>query len=343
MLSRREFLQLTALATASLHPASAIWTPGNAEEMIMTVNGPMNPDAMHFTLSHEHILVDFIGADHFRKDRYNQDEVYLVALPFLDEVKNKGCSGFVECTPAWLGRDVHLLSRLSKASGLHIVTNTGFYGASGEKYLPGFVYQETAEQIASRWIAEWTGGIEGTSIKPGFIKTGVDKAPLSPTLRKIVDAAAITHLATGLTIGIHTGDGQAAEEQLEILKSRGVAAQARIWIHAQNEKDGLLHIEAAKKGSWVSFDGVGPGTIQENISLLQTMKNEKLLDHVLVSQDSGWYHVGEPGGGDYKNYATIFTRLIPSLEQSGFTREEIQLLFVTNPARAFTVKVRKLS
>ena len=130
--------------------------------------------------------------------------------------------------------------------------------AVGEKFLPRFVYHETAEQIASRWIREWTDGIEGTGIKPGFIKTSVDKAPLSPTLRKIIDAAGITHLATGLTIGVHTGDGEAAKEQLEILKARGVSPEARNWIHAQNEKDNRYHIEAAKKGSWVSFDGVNP-------------------------------------------------------------------------------------
>jgi predicted metal-dependent phosphotriesterase family hydrolase len=223
-----------------------------------------------------------------------------------------------------------------------VITNTGFYGAVKEKFLPRFVYDETSEQIASRWILEWKDGIEGTGIKPGFIKTSVDKAPLSPTLRKIIDAAAVTHLATGLTIGVHTGDGKAAVEQLEILKARGVAPEARIWIHAQNEKDNLFHIEAAKKGSWVSFDGVNPDTIHDNIVLLQIMKKEKLLDHVLVSQDSGWYNVGEPKGGNYKNYITVFDRLIPALEQNGFTKDEINGLFVINPAKAFTIRVRKL-
>ena len=342
MLTRRHFLQQGALAGAALHFHASKWIPDYTAGLIMTVTGPIEPGDMHFTLTHEHVLADFIGADNYSKDRYNPEEVYTIALPFLTEVKNKGCSSFVDCSPAYLGRDVKLLERLSKASGLHMITNTGYYGAVGEKFLPRFVYQETSEQIASRWILEFTDGIEGTNIKPGFLKTSVDKAPLSPTLRKIIDAAAITHLATGLTIGVHTGDGKAAVEQLEILKTRGVAPEARIWIHAQNEKDTRFHIDAAKKGSWVSFDGVNPKTIQENISYLQNMKNEKLLDHVLVSQDSGWYNVGEPKGGNYKNYTTIFTQLIPALEQNGFTKEEIDGLFINNPASAFTLRVRKL-
>ena len=342
MLSRRRFLKQTAFATAALHLPVFYEIANDADAMIMTVNGPINSTDMGFTLSHEHVLVDFIGADNFSKNRYDPEEVFKVALPFLEEAKKKGCNSFVECTPAYLGRDPLLLQRLSKGSGLNIITNTGFYGASGEKYLPRFVYRESSEQIAARWIAEWTAGIEGTGVKPGFIKTSVDKAPLSHPLRKIIDAAAITHLATGLTIGVHTGDGKAAEEQLEILKSRGVAPQARIWIHAQNEKDPMLHIEAAKKGSWISFDGVSPDSIQENIQFLQNVKKKKLLDHVLVSQDSGWYHVGESGGGDYKNYTCISQEFIPALGKAGFTEEEIHGLFVINPAKAFAVRVRKI-
>lgn len=335
-------MQQTALAGASVFFPSPKEMIDNEEQVVMTVKGPIQPGEMHFTLTHEHVLADFIGADNYSKERYNADEVYSTALPFLQEVKNKGCSTFIDCAPAYLGRDAKLLQRLSNASGLNIITNTGFYGAVGEKFLPRFVYHQTAEQIAEIWIKEWKDGIEGTGIKPGFIKTSVDKAPLSPTLRKIIDTAAITHLETGLTIGVHTGNGDAAKEQLEILKARGVSPQARIWIHAQNEKDNQYHIEAAKKGSWVSFDGVNPNTISENLAYLQTMKKENLLDHVLVSQDSGWYHVGEPKGGDYKNYTCVFNQFIPALHQNGFTKKEIDQIFITNPASAFAVRVRKL-
>jgi phosphotriesterase-related protein len=170
----------------------------------------------------------------------------------------------------------------------------------------------------------------------------VDKAPLSEVQRKIIDAAALTHLATGLTIGIHTGSGDAANEELSILERRGVAPAARIWIHAQNEKNQSFHIEAAQRGSWVSFDGVSPESIDENLHFLQRMKDKKLLDSVLVSQDSGWYHVGEPKGGKYNHYNCIFTDFIPALKQNGFTQKEIDTIFIANPAKALMVKIRKL-
>lgn len=226
--------------------------------------------------------------------------------------------------------------------GLNIITNTGYYGAVEERFLPKHAYTETAEQLAARWIDEFNNGIEGTGIRPGFIKTSVDKAPLTNTQRKIIDSAALTHLATGLTLAVHTGNGDAAREQLSILAARGVSPAARIWVHAQNETDKAYHVEAARKQSWVSFDGINPETIQENVERLQNMKTEKLLHRVLVSQDSGWYNVGEPNGGNYKDYNCIFTTFIPALKATGFTQHELDMLFITNPSKAFTINVRKL-
>jgi predicted metal-dependent phosphotriesterase family hydrolase len=63
------------------------------------------------------------------KDRYQADEAFRVALPHLRRIKELGCRSLVECTPAFLGRDPALLRRLSEASGLQIITNTGYYSA----------------------------------------------------------------------------------------------------------------------------------------------------------------------------------------------------------------------
>lgn len=342
MSSRRKFIQQGSLAFIGSFLMPSMGRGNAPEGMIMTVNGPLKPSELKFTLTHEHVLVDFIGAEKWNKDRYNAEEVYNVALPFLRDLKKSGCYTFVDCTPAFLGRDPLLLQRLSTASGLHIITNTGYYGAAGEKFLPEHVYSETAEQISERWINEWKFGIDGTGIKPGFIKTGVDKAPLTATQQKIIEAAALAHLATGLTLAIHTGNGDAAVQHLEILKAKGVSSSARIWVHAQNEKDTTYHINAAKSGSWVSFDGVNADSVRLNIDFLKTMKNAGLLGSVLVSQDSGWYHAGEPKGGNYKNYNCISDDFIPAMKQNGFTQTEIDTVFIKNPAKAMAVRIRRL-
>ena len=191
---------------------------------VQTVTGPVDAAALGVTLMHEHLLVDFIGAAGVSRSRYNADDVFSVALPHLRKVRELGCETLVDCTPAYLGRDPELLRRLSVASGLLILTNTGLYGAANDKHLPEFSFTESAEQLAARWIDEATVGVERTTIKPAFMKIGVDGAPLSEVDAKLARAAALTTRRTGLPIASHTGSGAAALAQLDILQADWRAA-----------------------------------------------------------------------------------------------------------------------
>lgn len=310
------------------------------DSYIMTVNGAIAPEALGFTLSHEHILVDFIGADKVSPDRYNQQEAFDVALPFLKQCVQNGCRSMVECTPEWLGRDVVLLQKLSTASGLQIVTNTGYYGAAKEKFLPKHAYTDSAKQLAVRWTDEWKNGIKNSGIRPGYIKSGLDTDPLSDMQRKLVEAAALTHLATGLTFGIHTGNGKAALEEMKIIEATGAKPSAWVWIHAQNETDRDIHSTVARKGGWISFDGFNKDALAQYVSFLKEMKNEGLLHKVLISHDAGWYDVGKPDGGNYRPYSEIFTDLIPALKKEGFSADDVQTVFVKNPAAALAIEAR---
>ena len=339
-LQRRAFLKNSfVLATGSLLQSADF--PLHQQGKIITVNGPIAPSQMGMTLAHEHVQVDFIGADKTNPDRYNADEIFNTVLPYLMQVKEAGCKTFIDCTPAWIGRDVRILKRLSDATGLHIITNTGYYGASGEKFLPATVKTSSAEEIAAIWITEARNGIDGSTIKPGFLKLGLDDVPFSDSIEKILKASAITHLKTGLPIGVHTTKGgEPAKNELRILTNLGVRADCWIWIHAQNEKDLNYHIGLAKQGGWISFDGISKSNTAEYVSRLQQMKKEKLLNKVLLSQDAGWYNIGEAGGGKFRNYMDFFTSFLPALKQSGFTEGEIHLLTVTNPSIAFTLNAK---
>jgi len=340
-ISRKKFITDSFLAGAGAFMLPRLIS--EEKEKIMTVNGPIDPQKMGFTLTHEHVMADFIGAEKFSKSRYNSDEVFETSLPFIKDIKAKGVDTFIDCTPAYLGRDAAILKRLSDATGINMLTTTGYYGAVNEKFVPKHAYGESAQQLADRWTNEWNKGIEDTSIKPGLIKTSTDKGPLTPMQRKLIQAAAITHLSTGLTIAVHSGNGDAAFEQLEILKEQGVSPSARIWVHAQNETNKEMHIRAGKLKTWVSFDGVNLDTLQTNLDHLKTMKEHNLLEQVLVSQDSGWYNVGDPKGGNFKPYTCVITQFIPLLHENGFTQNEIDLIFKKNPAKAFAIRVRKIA
>jgi phosphotriesterase-related protein len=307
---------------------------------VMTVRGPILPEEMGPTLPHEHVLVDFVGAKEVSRDRYDADEVYRIALPHLRRIREQGIRTLVDCTPAYLGRDPALLRRLSGSSGLHILTPTGYYGASGGKYLPGHARTESADELASRWLREWREGIEGTGIRPGFIKLGADAGPLPEIHRELVRAAARTHLASGLTIAAHSGDGMAAQEALEILRTEGLDGSAFIWVHANAEADHRLHARAAEAGAWVEFDGIGPKEVDRHVALVRSMKAAGHLGRVLLSHDAGWYHVGEPGGGTYRPYDTLMAKFVPALRAVGLSEAEVRRLIVDNPRAAFAARVR---
>jgi phosphotriesterase-related protein len=341
--SRREWLAGCVGLAAGTITTTALAAPASARQAprrgIATVAGAIEPAQLGLTLMHEHVLVDFIGAAEVSPSRYDADAVFAKVLPFLQQAKALGASTLVECTPAYLGRDARLLQRLATASGLHILSNTGYYGANKDRHLPPQAFAETPQQLAARWIREHQDGIDGTGIKPAFLKIGVDAGRLSEVDAKLVRAAAITHAATGLPIAIHTGDGIAAHLEMDLLEQAGVPLSSFIWVHAHSEPDGAMHVRAAERGAWVEFDGIAPKSVDRHVALVLALRKAGHVGRVLVSHDAGWYRVGEPGGGEFRPFDTLFTAFVPALKAAGVSQAEIDQLLIDNPRRALTPRV----
>lgn len=305
------------------------------EAYFNSVTGKFPIDSLGLTLIHEHMLVDFIGADSISPDRWNRDSVQAKVLPFLLEIKKHGVRTILDCTPSYLAKDPLLLKSLSEKSGIRILTNTGFYGAVGGKYLPDFVQTESAEQLAARWIAEFETGIEGTGIKPGFIKISVNEADtLSQIDQKLVKASGLTHQQTGLIIASHTGTWKTAAQEVLILQKMNVHPSAFVWVHAQAEQDFENYQKAADLGVWISLDGIG-WAIDPYVERLLFAKERGILDQILISHDAGWYDPAKVGGGDFQPFTNIFEKLIPILKERGFSQADWNQLMIENPKRAF--------
>lgn len=319
------------------------------KEKLITVSGEIPIEETGITLIHEHIMVDWIGADSTGYHRWDRSEVVERVLPFLKEAQEQGVNTFFDCTPAYLGRDPYVLKELSERTGMNIVTNTGYYGAVKDKFVPEHAFEDTPEEIAKVWIDEFKNGIDGGEIRPGFVKIGVDaEDTLSSIDAKLIKAAAIAHKATGLTIVSHTGPNTPALAQIKVLKNRGVSPEAFVWTHAQQ---GTMegYIRAARQGAWISLDHIQKtspknsdkqGRIAWFVDRLSQLKEEGLLNKVLLSHDAGWYTPGEDNGGDFRGYTDLFEHLIPALKENGFTREEMDQLLVKNPRKAYAVQVR---
>ncbi len=348
-MNRRGFLQgllhttsAAALAAGTLPAAVAAQSRGDGAPFIMTVRGRVAANEMGVTLTHEHAMASFQPYAEWLKTPHSYDRKVVIdrVLPHLQRIRALGCRTFVDATAVGLGRDAALLRELSERSGLHVITATGNYAAFDYKFLPDYVRTDPVEALADRWIREWHDGIEGTGVRPGFIKLGFNGGSLSEVEKKLIRAGAIAHRATGLTVGAHTGPAVAAYEQLEILAAAKVDPAAWIWIHSQNEQDQARYLDAARRGAWISLDGVSPDSLDAHVDRITLLSEKGFLRRLLVSHDAGWYWVGEPDGGEFRPYDTVFTSLIPALRKRGFTAEDIDTLFVRNPADAFAVRVR---
>ncbi len=307
--------------------------------IIQDVNGSYSSTTNQIWLSHEHILVDFIGADKIQPEEWHHDSIINTIMPYLKELETFNVDYFVDATPNYLGRDVLLLQKLSTLSGIKIITNTGLYGVQNNKFIPGYAVEMSAEDLADMWTNEYKDGIDGTLIRPGFIKIGIDITdPLDVIHQKLVKSAAITHLKTGLTIASHTGKATGLWPQLDILKEMGVSPEAFIWVHAQMEDDHDNYLKAADLGCWISLDGLG-WEMDKHVEKIMFAKENGILDKILISHDSGWY---DPQKEDQTimPFTDIFTKLFPELKARGFTDDEFELLISENPAKAFSIKVR---
>jgi predicted metal-dependent phosphotriesterase family hydrolase len=337
-MNRRSFFRL---ATPLVLYGYAAGKPNLIKESgsyIMTVNGPVATEAMGISLTHEHLFSTF-GLDPEEKPEYNIDELMSTVLPFLQEVKSAGCRTIVECTAAYFGRNPAILKALSQKSGVNIVTNTGIYGAANGRYIPQYARSETTQQIATRWINEWKNGIDQTDIRPGFMKLGFNSGPLSAIDKKLLEAGALTHLATGLTIAAHTANNPgAATEQLNILKANNVSPTAWIWTHAHDVPTNEPLLKAAETGAWISFDGYQAQRKERFLQGVHAMKQAGFLDRVLLSHDGDGY----PQRGKIPSRLSIslLTDFLPALMNAGFSQKDIHQLTVINPSKAFEIKTR---
>jgi len=339
-MDRRSFVKLTAPLVVISPVIGRKAFDQSYTGQLMTVTGEIRIDNMGLTLTHEHLFSIF-GLDPEEKSDYNVDDLLSTVLPFLEKAKSAGCKTIVECTAAYFGRNAEILKIISEKSGFNILTNTGIYGAANGRYIPQYAHRETPEQIASRWIGEWKNGIGGTGIRPGFMKLGFNNGPLTAVDKKLLQAAAITHLASGLTIAAHTANNpDGAFEQLDVLRKNKLSALAWIWTHAHDVPSDDPLIKAAGMGAWISFDGYRDEKHDRFLQGLQVMKKAGYLDHVLLSHDGNGY----PQRGKIPSRLTIdlLTNFLPALRSSGFSESEIHQLTVVNPAKAFAVRVRKL-
>lgn len=301
----------------------------------MTVNGAITLEAAGRMLVHEHVLVGFIEDGKLTPNDYIREEVIEKVLPHLLKLREVGGQTFMDCSPEYLGRDPYLLKELASLSGLHIVTNTGIYKAP---YLPSFVYTMTEQELAKVWIREAKYGIGESGVYPGFIKIAVNDNRINETQQTILKAAMRASLETGLPIQCHTVGKDTILHLVELLNEVKFDYDRFTWVHAQTCPDMEVHRTLVEQGMWISIDSIKPGNYQHHVELLHQLKLLGVGERVLLSQDTGWFTVGEEHGGEISSYHYLFEEFFPYAAENGISSSWLEQCVTVNAFEAMRLR-----
>ncbi len=304
---------------------------------IQTIKGPIEIDALGFVLPHEHLFTDLRGPQVADYARGEPSAVVKVVEPYLAEASAAGVSALVECSTVGVGRNLSVLRSLAEVTPIHIIAPTGVYR---DAYIPENLREISEHELAELWTMELAEGIEGTSIRAGFIKLAMsDDGPTALEIRNL-KAAVKASQNTGAVIASHTIGGKVARKEMDVLEEAGLDLHRFIWVHAQTEPDISILEDAARRGAYLELDSVG-APYQSQAELLETaivLIEAGFADHLLLSHDAGWYNPARADGlpdDGYRGYTALTKDFLPELLKRGISEEQIRLITVNNPAKAF--------
>jgi phosphotriesterase-related protein len=306
-------------------------------KQIHTIKGALEIDSLGLILPHEHLFTDLRGPHVPGYAQAEPSAVVKVVEPYLAEAAAMGVTALVECSTVGVGRNLSVLGRLADASSIHIVAPTGVYR---EAYVPESLRETSEAELVELWTKELTQGIEGTSIRAGFIKIAMSDDGPTPVETRNLKAGAHASQNTGAVIASHTVGGRVAKQEMDVLEAAGLDLHRFIWVHAQTEPDLSILVGAARRGAYVELDSVGaphqsqPQLIETALGLIEA----GLIEHLLLSHDAGWYNPARPDGlpdEGYRGYTALVKDFIPALLQRGVSEEQVHQITVKNPAKAF--------
>ena len=353
---------------------------------ITTVTGDIKPDELGLTAMHEHVLCYFDimegmpippekleltpenfaflrnGGSVFSKEcSFNDDVDYMT-----DELKafknNVGGGAICDASPIGLRGKVELLKEASERSGVHLICSTGLYLVNTH---PEEFAGKDETYLRERFEKEIEVGIDGTQIKPGFVKcalgtlneakTGIDDRELA-SLR----ACAKTAAKYGLSLHVHTHGPLTHDMILNavdiMIKECGISPGKLLMLHMDSflrtESDLMKYIaeetavrtisnelalKILEQGINIGYDSWGtpftsylPDDYDRMKGLVELLRKgyeaQIVFGHDVLGKAQGI----TKGSYGYTRFAEFVPFMLKSL---GYGDEVIHKLMVENPAR----------
>ena len=294
-----------------------------SEKQIQTVLGPIAPEHLGVTLTHEHLLNDLLAVPEENQSSHSmayklvadkrsrwEEPISLAncyearrnpflfrdALQMLDPrdalealalYRDAGGDCIVDVTPMACGRDPEELRRLSEESGITIVMGTGYYVRD---FHPSEISSLAEEEIAERIMIDITEGTGDNAVKPGIIGEIGLTWPVHPDEAKVLRAATGAQVNSGLSMQIHPGRDTAAPlEAIRLVEDAGGDPERTIICHIDRTLFEIEDmIELARTGCYLEFDLFGWETSHYPLSEIDMPNDGRRAECVIALSEAGF-------------------------------------------------------
>jgi phosphotriesterase-related protein len=209
----------------------------------------------------------------------------------------------------------------------------------------------TIAGLAEYFVKEIERGIDGTSIKAGVIKIGINEGRPTALEEMGLRAAVRASKSTGVPIRIHTDSADhAGESNALILEDEGMSPTRVSFDHSDDSGDLNYLMGLAKRGYSLGMDHVHRGLMpdgeplfERRVECIKKIIDAGFADKLFLSCDSmfggsllpgenrEWREKLDPADG----MLYVARRLIPRLVEMGISRDQIHVITVENPKAFF--------
>ncbi len=261
---------------------------------IVTVTGPIDPEALGVTLPHEHLFIDTVDALYTEPDsaierRLAREPVSLERLPYvrrnamqhrdnmrldsleeaIDEVNKylrAGGDAIVDVTPKNTGEDPEAVRAVARQTGATVIHGTAHYVRPVH---PDRIDRMSVEEIADEFVDDVRNGIGDTDVRAGLIGEIGLSQQIHDAERKVTKAAARAALRTGASVSFHppgrTDYSQRDRtyptsrwclELLDIVEGEGLSPERVVMGHMDRTAFEELSYqrELADRGAYLEYD-----------------------------------------------------------------------------------------
>jgi phosphotriesterase-related protein len=250
----------------------------------MTVLGPIPPEDLGLTLTHEHLYIDTTAGYHASASQSTDQDLdptrrlswataaearwdgrgfpLNVRLTDIDLVvdelawfRESGGQSICDVTPITLTRNPEALAEISRRAGINVVMGGSFYT---ERAHPSWLASRSVEDIAAAFISEIREGVGQSGIRPGIMGEIGTSEPMTAAEARVLRAHALAQQETGVALTIHQAPwAREGHAILDVLQSTGADLTRVVLGHVMAIDNTQYQKSLLDRGVVLSYDYLG--------------------------------------------------------------------------------------